>query len=122
MSLNESPAHDRSMQAYAFAPRVTQSVYTAAIFLNALLLLSVQPMLAKMILPMLGGSSSVWAVCLCVFQCGLFLGCCYAFALNRLMRGSRSVWLHVAVLAVASSALPVALPQSQPSVFAADTY
>ena len=36
--------------------------FTATTFLSALLLFSVQPMFAKMVLPVLGGSPSVWAV------------------------------------------------------------
>jgi hypothetical protein len=35
------------------------AVYTAAIFVSALLLFSVQPLFAKMVLPRLGGSPAV---------------------------------------------------------------
>ena len=37
-------------------------IYTATIFLSALLLFSVQPMVAKMALPVLGGAPAMWAV------------------------------------------------------------
>ncbi len=37
-------------------------VYTAAIFVSALLLFSVQPLFTKMVLPRLGGSPAVWSV------------------------------------------------------------
>ena len=43
-------------------------LFTATTFLSALLLFSVQPMFAKMVLPVLGGSPSVWAVAMCFFQ------------------------------------------------------
>ena len=50
------------------------AVFTATLFLSALLLFSVQPMFARMVLPQLGGSPSVWAVSMCVFQAMLLAG------------------------------------------------
>src|ERR1700741_3217841 len=52
--------------------------YTATTFLSALLLFSVQPLFAKMVLPVLGGSPSVWAVAIFFFQAALLIGYCYA--------------------------------------------
>src|SRR6266478_5003018 len=43
-------------------------VYTAAIFVSALLLFSVQPLFTKMVLPRLGGSPAVWSVAMVFFQ------------------------------------------------------
>ena len=67
-------------------------------------------MLAKLLLPKLGGSPSVWAVSMCFFQGALLLGYCYAFLMNRLARARSAVVLHVLLLAVSCLALPVALP------------
>ena len=55
--------------------------FTATTFLSALLLFSVQPMFAKMVLPLLGGSPSVWAVALLFFQGALLVGYGYAHLL-----------------------------------------
>ena len=55
--------------------------FTATTFLSALLLFSVQPMFAKMVLPVLGGSPSVWAVAVFFFQAALLAGYCYAHLL-----------------------------------------
>lgn len=85
-------------------------LFTAAIFLSAALLFSVQPMFAKMVLPALGGSPSVWAVSMCFFQAMLLAGYCYAHALNRYLEGRTALFVHVAVIAVAALALPIALP------------
>src|SRR5258705_12228771 len=41
--------------------RLVLVVYTAAIFVSALLLFSVQPLFTKMVLPRLGGSPAGWA-------------------------------------------------------------
>jgi len=43
-------------------------VFTASIFLSAVLLFSVQPMFSKLVLPLLGGSSSVWNTAMVFFQ------------------------------------------------------
>ena len=42
--------------------RLVLIVYTAAIFVSALLLFSVQPLFTRMVLPRLGGSPAVWSV------------------------------------------------------------
>src|SRR5262245_66234556 len=54
------------------------AAYTATTFLSALLLFSVQPMFAKMVLPVLGGSPSVWAVAIFFFQESLMVCCWFA--------------------------------------------
>ena len=59
------------------------AAFTATTFLSATLLFSVQPMFAKMVLPKLGGSPSVWAVALLFFQGALLIGYCYAHLLIR---------------------------------------
>ena len=62
-------------------PHFVLAAYTATTFLSALLLFSVQPMFAKMVLPVLGGSPSVWAVAIFFFQAALLIGYCYAHLL-----------------------------------------
>jgi hypothetical protein len=90
--------------------RTTLMLFTATIFLSATLLFAVQPMFAKMVLPTLGGSPSVWAVSMCFFQAVLLAGYCYAHALNRFLSPRAALIVHIAVLSVATLALPVALP------------
>ena len=57
MSLPEPSATDL---ASVSRNRLVLIVYTAAIFVSALLLFSVQPLFTKMVLPRLGGSPAVW--------------------------------------------------------------
>ncbi len=87
-------------------------VYTIAIFLAAALLFCVQPMLARMILPRLGGSPAVWTAAMLFFQAGLLLGYLGAHILGWL--GSKAprvaIAVHVVVAAAAVLALPLALP------------
>lgn len=70
-------------------------------FLGAFLYIVVQPMLAKQVLPALGGSPAVWTTCLMFYQSVLLIG--YALA-DQLTRGKRDH--RVGVIAVA---LPLAL-------------
>ncbi len=87
-------------------------VFTATTFLSALLLFSVQPMFAKMVLPILGGSPSVWAVAMCFFQAALLAGYCWAHLLIRFVP-RYAVAIHLALGALALLALPIELPASR---------
>ncbi len=52
-------------------------------FLSAFLLFLAEPMAAKQLLPLLGGSSAVWVTCLVFFQAVLLLGYLYAHWMAR---------------------------------------
>src|SRR6202163_502847 len=73
-------------------------IYTASLFLSATLLFAVQPMFTKMVLPLLGGSPSVWSVAMVFFQAVLLLGYAYAHALTRWLNPRHVVVAHVARL------------------------
>ncbi|MDB5648315.1 fused MFS/spermidine synthase [Methylobacterium sp.] len=85
------------------------SLYTATIFLSALLLFGIQPMFTKMVLPVLGGSPSVWSVAMVVFQTLLLLGYAYAHALVRYLPLRIAAALHLLVMVGALAALPIQL-------------
>ncbi|MDX1963002.1 MAG: fused MFS/spermidine synthase [Pirellulales bacterium] len=55
----------------------------ATIFVSALLLFQVQPLISKFILPWYGGSPAVWTTAMLFFQCVLFLGYLYAHLAAR---------------------------------------
>ena len=84
--------------------------YTATTFLSALLLFSVQPMFAKMVLPVLGGSPSVWAVAIFFFQAALLVGYCYAHFLIAHASTPATGVIHLCVCLLAFLALPIGLP------------
>ena len=86
------------------------AVFTATTFLSALLLFSIQPLFAKMVLPVLGGSPSVWAVAMCFFQGALLAGYCYAHLVNQYVPARFVGICHLAVCGVALLALPIGLP------------
>ena len=89
--------------------RVVLAVYTATIFMSALLLFSVQPLFTKMVLPRLGGSPAVWSVAMVFFQSLLLGGYAYAHVLMTLKSRMAPVLIHLALLAVAFAFLPLSI-------------
>ena len=98
------------------------ALYAGTLFLSALLLFSVQPMFAKMVLPKLGGSPSVWAVSMCFFQATLLAGYCYAHALNRYAPARFAPLIHLLLMAVAAITLPIGLRSGWSEPPAGDAY
>jgi hypothetical protein len=89
------------------------AVFTAAVFLAATLLFLVQPMAAKMILPLLGGTPGVWNTCMLFFQASLLVGYAYAHGLGRVRRPWVQVVIHAAMLLGGAALLPIGLPKSE---------
>jgi hypothetical protein len=77
---------------------------------SAFLLFWIEPLFAKMVLPMLGGSPAVWNTCLMYFQSILLLGYLYAHLTSRYLSSRRQAMVHVALLVLAVAALPVRIP------------
>jgi spermidine synthase len=84
-------------------------LFGTAIGLSAWLLFLVQPMFAKMALPLLGGAPAVWNTALVFFQAMLLLGYLYAHALGTRLPLRLQVLVHAGVLAGAFLVLPVAI-------------
>ena len=83
------------------------AAYVAALGLSAALLFGIQPMFAKMVLPRLGGSASVWSIAMVFFQTMLLAGYLYAHLSTRHLSFRGSVALHLLVLAITVFALPI---------------
>src|SRR5262249_46143278 len=84
------------------------------LFLSATLLFMVQPLVGKMMLPLLGGTPEVWNTCMVFFQAVLLAGYAYAHATSRLGPRKQAL-LHIGVLILpliffAYSALTVGMP------------
>ncbi len=80
-------------------------VYAVTIFVSAVLLFLVQPLIGKVILPWFGGSSAVWSATLLFFQVLLLLGYVYGHLIVRKLDRRRQVWVHLGVLAASLAAL-----------------
>ena len=88
-------------------------LFTAAIFGSALLLFWVQPMVAKMLLPLLGGTPMVWNTCMVFFQAVLLAGYAYAHFLTTRCSARAQAGVHGLVLTLALIAMPIGLPANQ---------
>lgn len=86
------------------------ALFTATTFLSAFLLFLIQPLFAKMVLPLLGGAPSVWAVALLFFQGALLVGYGYAHLLVRQVPAAQTGFVHIALSALAFLSLPIAVP------------
>jgi hypothetical protein len=80
------------------------------VFASAGLLLAIEPMLAKLLLPTFGGSPATWAACMVAFQLLLLGGYGYAHLGARYLDVRRQAALHIALLVAAA----VFLLQSRP--------
>jgi spermidine synthase len=85
-------------------------VYAITVFVSATLLLMVQPMFARMVLPMLGGSPAVWNTALVFYQATLLAGYGYAHVSTRWLGLRRQAALHAALLLLPLLVLPVSIP------------
>ncbi|MEO6339401.1 MAG: fused MFS/spermidine synthase [Caulobacteraceae bacterium] len=87
----------------------TSGLFAACVFFSAALVFLVEPMVGKLLLPQLGGSSAVWNTTLAFFQIALLAGYAYAHLLQRLRSRTAQAALHIAVLAAAGLVLPLKL-------------
>lgn len=71
------------------APVAGRILFAAAVFVAATLTFSIQPLLAKMMLPRLGGGPAVWNACMLFFQAGGLRLCPLAAALDGFSRSRR---------------------------------
>src|SRR6187549_2455744 len=83
--------------------------FTATLFTSAFLMFLVEPMIARMVLPLLGGAAAVWNTCLVFFQAVLLCGYAYAHASTRLFGARRQAAIHVVVMLAPLACLPIAL-------------
>lgn len=87
-------------------------LFTITLFISALLLFLVQPLIARMLLPLLGGTPAVWQTCLFFFQGALLAGYGYAHLTGKWLVPRRQALLHLAVLAVAALSFPLAVSET----------
>lgn len=96
-----------------------RTTFVATILLGSFLLFLVQPMVARMALPRLGGAPNVWNSAMLVYQALLLAGYAYAHALGRLALRRQAI-VHIAVLVVAALTLPIALADLPPAATGAE--
>ncbi|WP_374534726.1 spermidine synthase [Phenylobacterium sp.] len=89
------------------AASISPMLFALTTFVSAGLVFMVQPMAAKLILPLLGGSPSVWNTSMAFFQGALLAGYGYAHLLQKVRSIRVQAALHVAALLAAAVVLPL---------------
>jgi hypothetical protein len=82
-------------------------LFGVSMFLSASLVFLVEPMIAKLVLPTLGGSAAVWNTSLAFFQIALLAGYGYAHLLQRIKSVKAQAAIHCAVLVAAALVMPL---------------
>ena len=82
-------------------------LFAATVFTSALLVFFVQPMVGKLLLPLLGGAPAVWNTAMAFFQVALLAGYGYAHLLQRYATFRWQVIVHGIVLVLAGLSLPL---------------
>ncbi len=85
-------------------------VFAATLFTSAFLIFAVQPMASKMLLPLLGGSPSVWNTAMVFFQAMLLGGYAYAHFISKVLPLKAQAILHVGLLCFFTTVLPLTIP------------
>src|SRR5256885_12152251 len=88
--------------------------FVATIFAGSFLLFLVQPMIARMALPRLGGAPSVWNSAMLVYQALLLAGYAYAHWLGRFAAPKQAA-IHLSLLVLAGLTLPIGLLSAAPA-------
>jgi hypothetical protein len=84
------------------APLRGRGLFVLTIFTGSFLLFLVQPMIARMALPKLGGAPAVWNSAMLVYQALLLAGYAYAHRLTRETPRKQSL-IHLAVPSYAAN-------------------
>lgn len=97
----------------AWTDTVLLVLFSATIFASATLLFVVQPMVGKILIPMLGGAPAVWNTCMVFFQATLLVGYISAHLLTRYVPLRFQIVLFPAALLLAMQTLPMSVSQSE---------
>jgi SAM-dependent methyltransferase len=84
-------------------------LFALTLFVSASLLFLVQPMIAKMILPRLGGTPAVWTTCMVFFQAVLLAGYAYAHGLTARLGTRKQVAVHSLLILLPFLVLPLSI-------------
>lgn len=105
---------DQDLQVQPSAGRATRWRFVLTILTGSFLLFLIQPMIARMALPRLGGAPAVWNSAMLVYQGLLLAGYAFAHWLGR-FTPRRQAWIQAAMLTLAAVLLlPIRLTDAVP--------
>ena len=109
--MNRNSSESTSPTSSAALPVV---LFSIALCVSAFLLFAVQLMVAKMVLPMLGGTPAVWNTCMVFFQALLLAGYCYAHVTTAWLGARRQAAIHALLLFLPFGFLPIGVASNSP--------
>ena len=83
------------------------ALFTVTAFLGAVLTFLLEPFVAKMVLPLFGGTPSVWNTCVLFFQAALLAGYGYSHLMASTKRLHALTLVHVGVMLIPLGLLPI---------------
>lgn len=86
--------------------------FATALFVSAMLLFTCQPLVARMIVPLLGGAPVVWIICSLAFQALLLAGYGYAHFVGTRLSVRTQVVLQIILVLSVFLVLPVAVDEA----------
>jgi hypothetical protein len=99
-------------------------IFASAVFVGSFLLFLVQPMLAKSLLPHVGGAPNVWVSCMLFFQLVLLAGYAYAAIGSAYLRPKSQIILHLVLIIIVIAFLfpiglktPLDIENTQPEIW-----
>ncbi len=98
----------------SISSRLSLPLFAFTLFLSAAVMFALQPMVGKMLLPIVGGTPAGWIVAMAFFQTMLLVGYFFAHILSTLAPRAHGI-AYVAALLIGAFFLPIHLGQSAPS-------
>jgi hypothetical protein len=86
--------------------------FSTTIFVSATLLFACQPVVARMILPVLGGAAAVWIVCSLCFQALVLAGYLYAHVVGSRFSPKTQVLLQLGLIGLALVVQPIGVDEA----------
>src|SRR5262245_55587048 len=109
MAIVKPPVHGSltDVIANSYGKQGALSLLGAAVFLSAFLLFCSEPMVGKMMLPLLVGVASVWITCFLFFQLIRLAGYLYVHLIERVLNLRLQVTVHAMLMIAALFFLPM---------------
>ena len=98
---------------------VLPSLFALTLFVSSALMFVAEPMVGKMLLPLLGGTPAVWSTCMVFFQAMLLAGYLYAHLSTAWLKVRWQAVLQCTVILLSCLVLPIVIDKG--SVGAAET-
>src|SRR5262245_3689236 len=103
-----TPRHRESpVRAQALSHGRVLPLFVTALLASASLVFVLEPLFARMVLPLFGGAPAVWNTCVVFYQLVLVAGYLYAHAVSRWLSPKRQVVAQIVVMLAALLVLPM---------------